>query len=69
MNYKLNDMINYNYWCLNTKCFLTSKIQRAKEEKDKDKEELCKECKEPLKLIGIATNIAHQGTRESNLKR
>jgi len=62
-------MINYNFWCLNTKCFLTSKIQRAKEEKDQDTEELCKECKEPLKLIGIAVNIAHQGTRESNLKR
>jgi len=62
-------MINYNYWCLNTKCLLTSKIQRAKEEKDKDVEELCHECKEPLKLIGIAVNIAHQGTRESNLKR
>ena len=62
-------MINFNYWCLNTKCFLTSKIQRAKEEKDQDTEELCKECKEPLKLIGIATSIAHIGTQESNNKR
>ena len=62
-------MINYNYWCLNTKCFLTSKIQRAKEEQDQDKEELCHECKEPLKLIGIATSIAHIGTQESNNKR
>lgn len=59
----------YNHWCLNTKCFLTSKIQITKDSKDKDKIEICKECKEPLKLIGIATNIAHVGTQESNNKR
>ena len=61
-------MTTYNYWCLNDNC-KEDKILITKDESKEDDIELCKECKEELKCVGISTNITHVGTTEANNKR
>jgi predicted nucleic acid-binding Zn ribbon protein len=60
-------MITYNYYCLSSregKCKEHAKLQQH-EAKDEDVLQVCSECSGNLKLVGIATNIAHKGTQES----
>jgi len=53
----------YNYWCLNSLCNNNKLIQRTP--KSEDSNEYCVNCREKLKMVGIATNIVHKGTTES----
>jgi hypothetical protein len=56
----------YNYVCINDNCEISDTIRITKLTKDEDKPEPCVECSDPLKQIGISTNITHVNTQESN---
>ena len=60
----MNRPLTYNYYCINDDCD-TKNIHIRKCSSEESRIELCEQCKQELKQLGIATNIAHKGTQEA----
>jgi hypothetical protein len=56
-------VVIYNL-CINDDCEVTKLIHITKDQSKEKEIELCEDCKEELKQVGISTNLSIQGTQE-----
>lgn len=61
----MNDLLTYNYYCLNTDCKTNHILHITKAIDLESRQEHCKDCDSVLKLVGIKTSITHKGTQEA----